>query len=293
MREIKIRAPSGKGQQVAQIALDCGAPSVAIHQAWDAKSSEKIEEVKIKTSTPAAHLLIKALQKAAFYVPGQYTISSHDLRALWSGGDVVALTRPFCMPALDVYEDLWQSSHITASFIVRVAASALLVSYGMLRGQIILTIGGMLFTIFSPPLMATGLGISMRDGRLVGQALRAFLLANLLSILAAAAVAGITGGPIKGDDFGSLPSNLFISITAAAAGAIADTDDSGRRQLIAIAAAFPYSRFPPWIGMCCVLGFPDAHTTLYRISVFAANIAAMVLTSALTYRLLRLRPIRQ
>src|SRR5947207_8592969 len=110
MREIKVRAPAGMGQHVAQLALDRGIRAVAIHKAYDPAIEQEIEEIKIKTSTPRARSVIDSLLQAPFYVPDAFSISSHDIRSFWSNDDVAALTRPFCMPISDVYEDLWQNS---------------------------------------------------------------------------------------------------------------------------------------------------------------------------------------
>jgi hypothetical protein len=153
-----------------------------------------------------------------------------------------------------------------------------------MESNMILMVGGMLFTVFSPPLMAIGLGASLKEGQIARQGLKAFFAANLITIMGAAGLAFCLRRPLRWDDFGSLWGNLFISITAAVVGATADADDAGRRQLIAIAAAFPYSRFPPWIGMCLVQGFPAAHVTFERLGIFAGNIAAMIISAGIVYR---------
>src|SRR4051794_14559168 len=100
MREIKIKAPTGMGPRVAQLALVCQARSVVIYQAYDAALARPVDEIKIKTSTPTAHRVVKTLKQAAFYLPTEFSISSHDIRSLESNEDVAVLTRPFCVPAL-------------------------------------------------------------------------------------------------------------------------------------------------------------------------------------------------
>jgi len=289
MREVKVSVPQGLGHEVASLAIAMGNPSISLHTVYNPARSQNYEEIKIKTSTPKARLFIDRLTRAPFYQAEDCVLSSHDIRSLSFRQDIGETTKPFCMPTMDVYEDLWQAIHITPSFIVRVVVSAMLLTYGMLQNRVILMIGAMLFTVFSPPLMALGLGVPLRDKKIIMYALASFGVANVLSIVAAAIVAGVVGGPLLWDDFGGLAGNVFVAIGASVAGAIADTDDAGRRQLIAIAAAFPYSRFPPWIGISLVLGFPSLKVTLYRLAIFGLNIGAMIVSSAITYRLLRLR----
>src|SRR4051812_22273171 len=111
MREIKIRAPAGLGQTIAQLALDRGARSVIIMSAYDAVAGEAVEEIKVKTATSKARFVCEALEQSALSQEGRISFSSHDVRSIVSKEDIASLTRPFCMPHDDVYQDLWQTTH--------------------------------------------------------------------------------------------------------------------------------------------------------------------------------------
>src|SRR4051812_20604138 len=154
--------------------MDSGASHVIISKGHDPHKGRDVEEVRIKTTTPAAHLIVERLCRTPLYQSSQLTLSSHDIRSIVAGDDLAVLTRPFCMPLPDIHEDLWQSTHVTMSFLIRASASAALMAYGILQMKIVLTLGGMLFTVFSPTLMATGMGIALKDKKLIGRALWAF-----------------------------------------------------------------------------------------------------------------------
>jgi hypothetical protein len=283
VREIKISTPKDVGQEISKMAVDCGAKSVSLMSFFDPVKKQEACEIRVKASTPLMRQFVTTLVRSPLYSRDTFTVSSHEIRSLLTAQDILHVTKPFCIPVSDVEQDLWQNSHITASFVIRVITSAMLLTYGMLADRVVLMIGAMLFTIFSPPLMAIGFGISRKDKPLMRHAIKAFIVANVLSVCAASLVAAIAKGPLLWNDFGSLASNVFISVAAAIVGATADMDDIGRRQLIAVAAAFPYSRFPPWIGIGLVLGFPDKQETLHRLGIFAANIGAMIMAAGVTY----------
>src|SRR5258708_18460440 len=103
MREIKVRAPKGVGQEVARLAIHSGADTATITSAYNVSRGEDNEEVKIKTSSPTAKKILEALREAPFYRPEHFAISSHDILALISEQDIVAGTQPFCIPFIDIY----------------------------------------------------------------------------------------------------------------------------------------------------------------------------------------------
>jgi hypothetical protein len=288
MRELKISAPPEASARILQIAQEQGVQEISVNLVHDAQGNQK-DQIKLKTSTPQAHQVLQRLRTDAQLPLSKIKISSHQLNALISDSDLKTLTRPFCMPPDDVIQDFWQTTHITLSFLCRVLISAMLLSYAMLEDRFVLMIGAMLFTVFSPCLMGWGLGFATRDSSLIRQAAVAFLIANSVSIGAAAVIAILHHGPLLWNDFGTLGGNLFVAAASTIVGAVSDADDAGRRQLIAIAAAFPYARFPPWVGICLVKGFPESSVVLYRLGMFGASCVVMVVLAAMTYALLGFR----
>src|SRR4051812_18692836 len=119
MREVKIRAPKGQGQPVAQLAIQAGIRNATVHPVFNVGEGRENDEVKVKTSTPKGKAFIDAVMHAPFFDSNLYTISSHPIRAVISDEDVCDLTQPYKVPPADVYEDFWLASHITTSFAVR------------------------------------------------------------------------------------------------------------------------------------------------------------------------------
>jgi hypothetical protein len=289
MREIKVRAPRGSGRAVAEIALKAGVASVTVYPSYTYGPNEETEEIKVKTSTPKARRFVDYLVSAPFFDRDRFVVSSHHIRSLLAPGGVAELTEPFLTPASDVHEDFWQGSHLTRSFYVRAFISAILLGYATLRANVVLMIGALFFTLFSPPLLAIAFGGAARDKALVKQGSKAFLVANVVAIAGAALAALIAKGPVLYNEFGSMASNIAISALVGVVAAFADFDDVGQRQFIALAAAFPYAKFPIWIGLSLVLGFPEQHTVVERLVTFGCNVLAMVVFAGGTYLALDVR----
>jgi hypothetical protein len=283
MREIKIRLPGEDAERVANLALAHGADSVAAHEVFVHGKGERMHELKIKTSTPHAKRIVDALLAAPFFNPARYVVSSHDIRALISTQAIEPRTRPVCVPRVDVHQDLWQNSHFTWSFALRVAVSSALVAYAMLREDLVLMIGALIFSPFSPVQMGLGFSLCVRDRALAGRAAKTFALGLVLAIAAAAVAAAVTRGPLMYDRLGQLGDNAVISLLAGFMGAFAESDDVGRRQLLGLAAAYPFVKFPVWIGIACVLGFPALPETAKRLGMLGVDVLAMVLAAAVGY----------
>ena len=127
MRLIKIAAPEGRGEDVAKKAFSAGIEKVSRWQLKSQQSGGKIETidiVDIEASTPKAKRFIDALLAADFYRRDEFTISIRQPRSIISKTNLRELTEPFVEPASDILEELFQFSHITASFVGRVLVGA-------------------------------------------------------------------------------------------------------------------------------------------------------------------------
>jgi hypothetical protein len=286
MREIKIRVPKGQAASVARLALNVGISQVASRDIYIHGLEETNEELKIKSSTPKIRRFLSALFHAPFYNKKTYQFSSHDIRALVTADPIRSVTVPACIPFSDIQQDLWQYSHITSSFVIRVMVSAGLLAYAMIKDDTVLGIGAMIFTPFSPLILAIAFGLVCKELSLVQQGLKAFAIALLLTVGAAWVVAKVVGGPMLFSRFGTLPVNLVISAVTGVMAAVADADDVGRRQLLGLAMAYPFVKFPTWLGIALGVGFPDHSTTLERVADLIGNPLLMMATAAAVYWIL-------
>jgi uncharacterized membrane protein len=174
-------------------------------------------------------------------------------------------------PFPNIIQDLWQLSHVTASYIGRAASGAVLLATGIIDDNPIAIVVAALFLPFLSQVLALSFGMWTGSRALVVRGLRAVLASTLLAIAAGAAVALIDGGPIRfagfKDPLVSFGVSTLIGITAG----LSIADDTGRRYLIGVAAAVQLAIFPVWLGAALVLGLPS-HEILYpRLLSFGIN----------------------
>jgi hypothetical protein len=292
VRLVKINAPHGKGADVAKIAFSVGISEVSISQIESHHAGGEMQtkdSVNVETSTPKAKRFVEAMLDADFYNSEDYTINTRQPRSIISKESLSELTRPFVEPAVDIYEDLWQFSHITISFIGRNFIAGCLLSFGLIRQQILLIIAGLLFLQLLPVLLGIGYGAWTRTWKLTGQSFLAFVIVVVLLIGAGAFVAVISSPPLKYDEFNSLPIGFFISLAVGIGAGLANSDDVGRREFLGLAATAQIAIIPAWFGICLVFGFPNTTShdeILSRALGFGLNVLTIIVASLATYVLL-------
>lgn len=294
MRLVKVKAPEGKGRDVAQVAFGVGISRVSLHRE-QILSSDRRDETKdivdIDTSTPKAKAFIDALTAAPFFDAAEYTISTRQPRSVVSHEGPRELTWPLVEPTADIFEELWQFSHVTFGSVGRVLIAALLLAYGMVEYKILFIIAGLLFLPLLPLLLAVGFGLWTRQWRLAGQGFFAFAVATALLVAGGALVALVTHPPLKFNEHNSLLTGALISLGVGVAAALATGDDVGRREMIGLAATAQLAILPVWFGVSLVFGLPtaDSASPAQRALGFGVNACAIVLAALATYALLRMR----
>jgi len=292
MRLIRINAPQGKGADVARTAFSVGINQVSIFQIESHRASGEIQTkdaVDVETSTPQAKRFVDALLAADFYNPVDYTINIRQPRSIISSESLRELTRPLVVPARDIYEGLWQFSHVTVGFIGRNFSAACLLAYGLIEQQILLIIAGLLFLQLLPLLLAVSFGAWTRKWKLAGQSALAFLTAVVLLIAGGMLIAAISDPPLKYDEFNTPLIGFLISLAVGIGAGLANSDDVGRREFLGLAATAQIAIIPVWFGISFVFGFPTtasrAEITM-RAAGFGLNILTLIVASLTTYVLL-------
>ncbi|MBA2494979.1 MAG: hypothetical protein H0V31_09835 [Acidobacteria bacterium] len=292
MRLVKINAPQDKGADISKIAFSVGISQVSVFQVEvlrDDGNRETKDAVDIETSTPKAKRFVDALLEADFYNSTDYSINIRQPRSIISKESFRELTKPLVEPATDIFEELWQFSHITVGFVGRNFIAACLLAFGLIRQQILLIIAGLLFLQLLPLLLAIGYGAWMRTWKLVGQSLLAFITAVVLLILSGVSVAAVSNPPLKYDEFNSMLVGFLISLAVGVAASLANVDDAGRREFIGLAATAQIAIIPVWFGICFVFGFPTTtsqHEITSRAVGFGLNVLTIIVASLATYILL-------
>src|SRR5215203_971496 len=200
MRLIMVAAPEGMGDAITKVAFSVEIDKISRRQVESHYSDGRVERkdvVDMETSTPKGKRFIDALLAADFYDRDDFTISIRQPRAIISKTALHELTKPFVEPSTDILEELFQFSHITASFVGRVLVGACLIAYGMIEQKILLLIAGLFILPLTPLLLAVSFGAKSGIWKLVGQGALAFLVAVLLLFLGGAGVAALAEPPLK------------------------------------------------------------------------------------------------
>ena len=295
MRLVRVKAPEGQAGEVARLAHEAGVPSVGVSQLRSLGAdgtAETKDVVDVDTSTPQAKAFVEALMSAPFFDAEKYSIGIRQPRSVVSQEPVRALTWPVVAPSPDIFEELWQFSQVTASFVGRILIGAVLLSYGMLEQNLLLMIAGLLFLPLLPTLLAASFGALAGKWRLVGQGLLAFAVATALIVAGGAIVAAVVGPPLRFHSFSGLATAAIISSLVGMAAALADADDVGRREMIGLAATAQVALIPAWLGISLVIGFSQAVDPTpppQRLLTFAVIVAAIIVASLVTYALLGAR----
>ncbi|MCA1615975.1 MAG: hypothetical protein LC800_18110 [Acidobacteria bacterium] len=184
MRLVRITVPEGKGEEVARLALKVGIGRASVQplQFFTRDGRETREAVDVSVSTPEGKAFIDAVMAAPFFDPAEYSINVREPRSVLSGEGPRRLTRPIVIPETDLYEELWQFSRVTVSFVGRFLVGAGLLSYGMLKFNLLLMIAGLLFLPLLPTLLAMSFGLLARELRLAAQGLTAFACGTALVV---------------------------------------------------------------------------------------------------------------
>lgn len=128
--------------------------------------------MSVEVSTPRARAFVDAVMAHRDFDPGQWSITSRELRAIVGRHPVRELTRPMVEPAVDVFQDLWQLSHVTPSYVGRALS---------------------VFLPFLSVTLALSFGVWSEDVGLAWHAVRALLVSLVCSIAGGAVVAALHG----------------------------------------------------------------------------------------------------
>jgi hypothetical protein len=286
MREVRMTIPKGKSAEVARVAHALGTSQVTVYQTCVHGPDAPKEVVSVEASTPTAAAFVDALWASPFFDPKEYSTTSRSVRAILTTEDLAEMTKPFAQPAQELLQEFWQFSHLTRSLVGRTVVASALVAYGMLVHNTAILIAALLFTNSLPPLLAISFGMEGSHWRLVRRAVVSGVVGIGLAIFAGTIVAILSGEPLTYDEFGTPLANFLICLAVGAAAGLATADDVGERQLLGLAAAAQIAKFPVWVGISFVVGFPDLGTTCERLGMFGLNTTALIAALTATYALL-------
>jgi hypothetical protein len=193
------------------------------------------------------------------------------------------------IPPIDIYEELWEFSHITFSFVGRAFAAAMLLSYGMIQYKLLIMISGLLFFPYIQEILAIAFGICTREWRLALQGVLAIVTATLVIVAAGALCAFLTHPPLQYQEFSPIFTGFLIAIVIGVAAGLASADNTGKRELIGLTISAQTAIFAAWFGISLVFGFPEMNKTLEHVASFFVNIFTITLTASVTFYFMNIR----
>ena len=285
MRLVKIDAPASLLEGIRSVAFDAGVKSVSVWSSERHKpesGAESIVSIDFQSSTPTAKRFVRDLLATPFFDREKISVAVRQPRAILSAMDLRELTIPLEEPGTDLLEELHQFTHITYGLIVRVLIAGVLLGYGLVGQHILIIIAGLLFLPLLPMLLAMGFVAAGGRWRLALHGLAAFVVAIAVIAAGSALAALLSEPPLRYDEFPSFAVSLAISAIVGVAANLAAIDDTGRRELVGLAAAAQVGIFPAWLGARLVFGpspTSDEGEILRLAGNLAANSAAIVLAS--------------
>lgn len=293
MRLVQVVAPQGAGALVAECALRSGAQEAVVLQAHGYGSDPDREVVNINVATPVARQVVDDLLAEPFFTPEQFVVVTGERRSILSKAGTKALTGPMRQPQPDVAEHLWQQSHITSSLVVRAVGSATLLSYGLVRNNLILIVAALLMSPYLMAILAIAFGARIGTARLVRQGVMVLALVVALGFGAGVVVGAIVQRPIAFHAFLPLIPALVMSIVVGIIASFATIDDAGFVQFIGTAAAAQLALYPAWLGLAVATG-SYAHFGL-RSESLGLNVLGIIAGSLFSYALVSTvhRPLRR
>lgn len=289
MHEIRVTAPVGKAGEVVRAAQQADIDQVSVYSVYAYGPNQTKEIVSAETSTPKARKFVDRVISAPWFDAAEYSITSRQLRAIVSNRHPRELTKPMIEPPINVFEDLWQLTQLTPSYVCRAFSGAVLMAFGLIDNSPVSIVVAALFLPFLSDVLAIAFGLWARDRDLAMQGLKAIAVSVVCGVIAGCVVSGAYGGYLRFTGFKNpLPSFAISALIGIAAG-WSSADDAGRRYLIGVAAAVQFAIYPVWIGISLIAGFPDSHTVAMRLLTFGINVITIGVAGMAAYTLLGIK----
>jgi uncharacterized hydrophobic protein (TIGR00271 family) len=183
------------------------------------------------------------------------------------------------------YAELKDAARPDRGYLVMIAVSAFIATFGLFLDSVAVIIGAMLIAPLMSPVLATGLAVARGDPRFLRQSLAATAQGAVLAVLCAAAVAVVSPELALGHEIVSRTRPTLFDLAVAFASGVAgaytfsDKDLSPMLPGVAIAAAL----IPPLSVAGIGLGFGSHEIMWGAILLFAANLIAISFGAAVTF----------
>ncbi|MGI9327060.1 MAG: TIGR00341 family protein [Pseudomonadales bacterium] len=191
----------------------------------------------------------------------------------------------------DLYEKLQSGSRWNTDFIVMLSLASGIAALGLLQSSPAVVIGSMLLAPLMTPMIGMGLALNQGNKRLAYMCFRAIGRGFLAALVISFVVGRLTpGSDLTPEIFARTEPNILDLLVAlfsgmAAAYAIARPSLAGSIAGVAIATAL----VPPLCSVGISLSYWQYHEAVGAIFLLMANVLAIILAAAATFRMMGLR----
>ncbi len=209
---------------------------------------------------------------------------------LWHTGGPSTVWNPRLSPAdyAELIQGLRHGSRLDADFVTMLSLASVVASMGLLQNSPAVIIGSMLLAPLMTPMIGCGLSLAQANMKL-GRSALFTVIVGLLCSLAISFVVGLIapGAELTPEIYArgeptALDLVVAVASAAAAAYALARPSLVGSIAGVAIATAL----VPPLCSVGLSLAYQDMTNALGAALLFTTNFLAIVLTAALTFRLI-------
>jgi uncharacterized hydrophobic protein (TIGR00341 family) len=191
----------------------------------------------------------------------------------------------------ELYEDVNEGTQLSVSYLLLVLLSTIVVSIGMVRNDLPVTIGAMVIAPLLGPNVALALGTTLGDLPLIWRALRAngagVLLAFAASVLMGWWLAVEPDGPAIAARTNVSLQHVLLALASGCAGALAFTRGTSA-ALIGVMVAV--ALLPPLVASGMLLGAAQWVLGLQALLLVLANIICVNLAGVVTFAAHGIRP---
>jgi uncharacterized hydrophobic protein (TIGR00341 family) len=187
----------------------------------------------------------------------------------------------------EVIEKLVKSSSPRKTFLMLIFLSSIIATLGILNENAFVVIGAMLVAPILSPVLAIGMGLIVRDSRMVVLSILALVFAFTIAIVTAVGVTffslplGAVNGFLQQTDIGFM---VPVAIAAGAAAAFAISYSSIREAVAGVAISV--ALLPPLVTVGIGLGGSDWELMIRALQVFGLNCLGIILVALVIFSLL-------
>lgn len=289
MRLLRVAVPEGEGARVRALAEEVGIDtwSVVMQDQHSPQGVSRREMMDSEVPTPKAMEFVDRLMGMPWFDESKVTIALRQPRGIVNKKSPAELTWPLVIPTVEIVEELYQFSHVTLGMVVRTFIASLLLAYGMVHDKILIVISGLFFLPLLPTVLATSFGVLTGRWHLASRGLKALSVGIALILLGAICVGAVTEGPVLFNEHNPWYVSMAISVAVGIAAALAEVDNVGRRELIALAAVAQIAITPSWFGLHLLFGMPDEAAS--RLGTWLADVGLLLLAAGVTFAVLKVK----